>query len=151
MTTYAEQLSSYSSPISQIKTAPTATSPVAIQLVAAARASFRQWLEGMLFERNFRFINPIEINRYLEAHEELIPVLIETYHQLRGFFHSSISELWLEYDCDEEEIFEGLFMILKTPMSAEESLQALKQFDRTWWLNLEKQIRNSLTVIVRPL
>jgi len=52
---------------------------------------------------------------------------------------------------DPEEDFTGLSIVVKTPLKSELSLALLDKFDDEWWLDLEAEIRNTVTVIVRSV
>jgi len=97
------------------------------------------------------FINPDDIKRFLLNHDYLINTLFEVHNQIRRVFGANIIEICLEYDKDPEENFEGLFVTVKTNLFPEQSLDLLEKFDEEWWLTLDFQVRNKITVMVRPV
>jgi len=58
--------------------------------------------------------------------------------------------LYLELNRDYEEDFEGLFIVIKTNLSPEDSLNLLDRFDEEWWLDVNDDIGNILEIMVRP-
>lgn len=105
-----------------------------------------------LLERRYTFNNPIEAKGFLLRHDYLINLLFEAYEQIKRVFRESTVEVCLEYDRDPEEDFEGLFVIVRTNLPPEESLDLLDRFDEAWFLdNVSGEIGSLFTVTVRPI
>lgn len=104
-----------------------------------------------LLENLYTFSNSIDVKRFLLKNKCLINILFEAYKQIKRIFNQNIVEICLEYDRDPEEDFEGLFVIIKTNLSPEESLNLLERFDEEWFLdNVSEEIGSIFTVTVRP-
>ena len=104
-----------------------------------------------LLEHFYCFDNPDEIKRFLLIHDYLIDCLFKTYGKIKKIFGENAVELCLELNRDPEEDFEGLFIIIKTNLSPEKSLDLLDEFDEEYWLDISDEIGNILEVMVRPL
>lgn len=104
-----------------------------------------------LLEHSFTFNKPIEIKRFILAHNYLIEPLFEAYEQIKRVFQGQIIDLCLDYEKDPEEDFEGLFILVKTSLSPEASIDLLDIFDEEYWLAVDDKISNILEVMVRPL
>jgi len=97
----------------------------------------------------YSFINPEqEIISFILEHE-LLAVLLEASWEIRRVFGNDIV-LDLELHHDSEEDFEGLFIIIKTNLSSEDSLNLLHKLDEEWWLHADDDISNILEIMVRP-
>lgn len=108
--------------------------------------------EMALLKRIYHFTNPTEAGRFLLAHDELIPYLFEIDKQIKRVFGESIVDVCLEHASDPEEDYEGLFVIVKTNLSSEESLDLLDKFDFEWFLeNVSTEVGLMLTVGVEPV
>ncbi len=104
-----------------------------------------------LLENLYTFSNSIDVKRFMLKNECLINILFEAYKQIKRIFNQNIVEICLEYNRDPEEDFEGLFVIVKTNLSPEESLNLLERFDEEWFLdNVSEEIGSIFTVTVRP-
>lgn len=95
--------------------------------------------------------NYSEVTTFLNKHYSLIETLMEIPLQIERIFGKNIKELLLVLDRDPEEDFEGLTILVMTDRSPETSLDLLDKFDEEWWLDLDAEIRNKLTVMVRPI
>lgn len=103
-------------------------------------------------KRIYHFTNPAEAGRFLRAHDELIPYLLEADKHIKRVFGENIVDVCLEYASDPEEDYEGLFVIVKTNLSSEESLDLLDKFDEEWFLDeVSRQVGLMLTITVRPV
>jgi len=108
--------------------------------------------ERALLKRIYHFTNPAEAERFLLAHDELIPYLLEIDKQIKKVFGESIVDVCLEHASDPEEDYEGLFVIVKTNLSSEESLDLLDKFDFDWFLeNVGAEVGLMLTVGAEPV
>lgn len=100
----------------------------------------------------YTFKNPAEIRKFLWTHKDLIGTLLEAHKQIKRVFGENMIEVYLEYGRDPEEDFEGLFAVIKTNLSPEESLDLLDRFDEEWFLdNVSNEIGSIFTVTVRPI
>jgi len=105
-----------------------------------------------LLESIYTFSTSNDVKRFLLSHDFLIDALFEAYRQIKSLFGENVVEVSLEYDRDPEEDFEGLFVVVKTNLSPEESLDLLDKFDEKWFLdNVSGEIGSIFTVTVRPV
>lgn len=88
---------------------------------------------------------------FLDEHPDFIDVLVETYEHIRKIFDKNILEISLSLNEDPEEDFTGLSIVIRTPLKSEVSLALLDKFDDKWWLDLDAEIRNVVTVMVRSI
>ncbi len=89
---------------------------------------------------------------FIREHPYLIEILFEAHRQIKRVFQEHVVEVCLEYDRDPEEDFEGLFVIVNTNLSPEQSLDLLDKFDEEWFLdNVSGEIGSIFTVTVRPV
>jgi hypothetical protein len=99
--------------------------------------------------QSYRFINPeLEIINFIIEHN-LLAFLLEARWEIRRVFGNDIV-LEIELDPDPEEDFEGLFIIIRTSLSPEDSLDLLDRLDEEWWLDVDDNISNILEIMVRP-
>jgi len=89
------------------------------------------------------------IASFLNAHTDFDGVLIKTHAQISNIFDDSIVEIALSLNKDPEEDYEGLSITVKTTLETEQALALLDKFDEEWWLDLDSEIRNTVTVMVR--
>lgn len=103
---------------------------------------------GSLYQL-YRFVNPeLEIINFI-IENNLWGFLSEAPWEIRRVFSDDIVlELELHYDLEED--FKGLFIIIKTNLSPEGSLNLLDRLDEEWWLYVDDDISNILEIIVRP-
>jgi len=92
------------------------------------------------------FNNPIEVKTFLFSNDCLFDTLYEAHQQLRRIFGESVINIHLEILKDPDEMFEQLFVIVKTNRSPEESLSLLDKFDQEWWLDVDSDIRQNLEI-----
>jgi hypothetical protein len=76
----------------------------------------------------FYLKNRDEIVRYLSYHEKLIYPLFYAYTYIKEVFVLESKPI-LEVVGDQEENFEGIFIIIKTNLAPEKSLDLLEKFD----------------------
>lgn len=104
-----------------------------------------------LLEEKYVINDKLEIANFLDKHPKVIGVLVETYGQIKKIFDKNIVEISLSLNKDPEEEFTGLAIVIKTTLRSEDSLALLDKFDDEWWLDLDAEIRNTVTVIVRSV
>jgi len=101
------------------------------------------------WQTEFQMVNASEIDRFLHLNKDLLGILIEIPKQLRANV-PEIQQILLEYDRDNEENFEGLFVRVRTTAPPETALDSLSSFDHKWWLSLSADIRQRLTILIEP-
>ncbi len=120
------------------------------RVVKEASVVFKSKKEREPLEDIYTFENPPDVERFLRTHKYLIEILFEAGEQIRRIF-GEVVNLSLELHHDPEEDFEGLFIIIKTNLSPEESLDLLDKFDEEWWLDVDASISKKLEVTVEPI
>ena len=120
------------------------------RVIKEASVVFKSKKERELLEDIYTFENPTDVRRFLWTHKHLIEILFEAEEQIRKIF-GEVVNLSLELHHDPEEDFEGLFIIIKTSLSPEESLDLLDKFDEEWWLDVDASISKKLEVTVEPI
>ncbi|RZB28784.1 MAG: hypothetical protein AEth_01786 [Candidatus Argoarchaeum ethanivorans] len=90
-----------------------------------------------------------EVIQFINNHPWCLGILFEAPRHIFSIFGKNVF-LYLELNRDYEEDFEGLFIIIKTNSSPEESLNLLDRFDEEWWLDVDDDIGNILEIMVRP-
>ena len=105
----------------------------------------------LMLEDKYDIDNKSAVSSFLNENPTLINALIETHEQIRRIFDKNIAGISLLLNEDPEEDFTGLSIVVKTPLKSELSLALLDKFDDEWWLDLEAEIRNTVTVIVRSV
>lgn len=94
--------------------------------------------------------NAVDVKKFLWTHERLIDILSEAHRRIKKIF-GEVANLSLELHHDPEEDFEGLFIIIKTNLSPEESLDLLDKFDEEWWLDVDDEVRKILEVDIENI
>lgn len=102
-----------------------------------------------LLEDKYVLEHKSAITIFLNEHTNLDSALIETHAQIKRIFGKHIVEIILSLNKDAEEDYTGLSITVKTSLKTEEALTLLDKFDEEWWLDLEAEIRNTVTVMVR--
>jgi len=90
-----------------------------------------------------------EVIQFIKDHPFLLNTLLEAPRHILSIFGKDVL-LYLELNIDHEEDFEGLFIVIKTNLSPEESLNLLDRLDEAWWLDVDDDIGNILEITVRP-
>ncbi len=86
-----------------------------------------------VLNKKFVLVNTIEVNRFLNEHRQLIPILNEANREICSFFPSASVYLRLSKDYDSVDPFEELVAIIKSNLPAEETLQKFTKFEEEWW------------------
>lgn len=89
-----------------------------------------------------------EVMQFIKDHLFLLNTLLEAPRHILSIFGRDVL-LYLELNRDHEEDFEGLFIIIKTNLSPEDSLNLLDRLDEKWWLYVDDDISNILEIMVR--
>jgi len=100
-------------------------------------------------EEFYIFEDTKEIAVFVGAHIFLKDILLEAPKWIESIFGKSV-EMHLELHRDPEENFEGLFIVIKTNLSPEDSLNLLDRLDEEWWLHVDDDVSNILEIMVRP-
>jgi len=98
-------------------------------------------------QRCYFFTNSEETEKFLLKHDYLINYLLQICDQIKRIFEENL-EVDLEYGKDSEEVFEGLFVKIKTNLLPELSLELLRRFDQ-WWLDVDFKVRSVITIMTK--
>lgn len=101
-------------------------------------------------EKEYPFVNKEEIENYLIQHSSLLPVLQEAKEQILSVFGENI-KISLELHHDPEEGWDELFLVIRSPYSAEEALQLEKRLAEEWFLDRMESIQGRLNITEEPL
>lgn len=104
-----------------------------------------------LLEDKYVIDSKPEISTFLDENPELIGAMIEIYDQIRNIFDKNIIEIFLSLNKDLEEDYTGLSVVIRTTLKSGDSLALLDKFDDEYWLDLDSDIRNIVTVTVRSV
>ena len=103
-----------------------------------------------LLGRFYVFDNPIAVNSFLLKHDFLFNAIFEAYKHLNEIFGAGV-ETHLKIHNDPEEDFEALFIIVKSVLPSDQSLNLLDRFDEEWWLDVDDEIRKLIEVDVENM
>lgn len=86
-----------------------------------------------------------EILHFLEKYPFLVSLLFEACGEIEK--HFSYPLLYLAVTADPEELTtDQLVVSIATPLTPEEAVNALSQFDKTWWLKSLKRAQGKLCI-----
>jgi len=98
-----------------------------------------------LLELIYSFRNLREVQRFLETHKFLAPLLIEAYFEIGKYFPNP--RVFLEVDTDPEEANDQqLVAFIAINCAPNEALRKLKQFDEDWWLDALDRAQKKLSI-----
>lgn len=101
-------------------------------------------------ERRYDVQQPEEIAAFLATEPDITRVLLNAIEPLEQFFGESAQRiLTLEEDPEDVEPVPHLFVIIRSPRSNDEVVQALETFDSTWWFENAAFSGDRLTFDVR--
>jgi hypothetical protein len=86
-----------------------------------------------------------EIRRFIEERDYLFPIIKEAKGQILSVFGDYV-KLYLELYHDIEEGWEKLFIIIKSPYSAEKALELERILGKKWFLNKIKEAKGDLII-----
>jgi len=87
---------------------------------------------------------PGEVQDFLEKHPFLVPLVSDTYENIRKYF--SYSDVTLDLEIDPEDGTESLAAHVVTGLPVEDADAQLKEFDRQWWLNVLEKAKSDFYV-----
>jgi hypothetical protein len=86
-----------------------------------------------------------EIRRFIEERDYLFPIIKEAKGQILSVFGDYV-KLYLELYHDIEEGWEKLFIIIKSPYSAEKALELERILGKKWFLDKIKEAKGDLII-----
>jgi len=101
-------------------------------------------------ESLYIFKNPEEIKRFLLAHDYLIDYLFEAYEQIKKIFGENI-EVHLEYEIDQEEQWDELFIVIKSHYPPEKAIELERMLFDEWFVHIMDKFNNKLSFTEEPL
>ena len=87
----------------------------------------------------FTFKDVTEIKRFLSSNEHLIYPLFKAQMYIENIFSPNFKPI-LEVFGDPEETYEGLFIIIRTSLSPEQSIVLLENFQEKWGLEWNPEV-----------
>ncbi len=102
-----------------------------------------------LLEKNYNFENAQEIKPFLFSNADLLPILIEAPSYIYQVFGRV--PIYLELHSDPEEDWDELFIIIKTNLSAEESIKYEKELFDKWFCKIINKVGTRLNFTEEPL
>ncbi len=101
-------------------------------------------------ERFYAFERPADVRAFLEAQPNLVRVLSDAIEPLKQLFgESAHCTIEIESDPEDDEPLPHLYVLIRSPKSNDEVVQALDTFDSTWRLEHAKFSGDRLTFDVR--
>ena len=101
-------------------------------------------------ENIFEFNNSDDIKRFILKHRELLEILLNADNEIHKIFGSNV-RLQLELHTDPEEEWDELFIIIKSPYSAEKAIELEKKLFNEWFINIIDKVNNKLNFAEEPL
>src|SRR4051794_22363447 len=90
------------------------------------------------FEHDFHLRDAGSVLDFIETDPSLVGLLFEAREQIKSRFLEAVIFVEVENDPDTPAVYR-LLVSIGTTLNAEETLQALDQFDQEWWLkNLDR-------------
>jgi hypothetical protein len=85
-----------------------------------------------------------QVSGYLEAHREVIPVLVEAYGRIQSRFGSGTPVVLRVISEPGNRQSSELFALISTSFPVDQALEAMRRFDEEWWLNVPEQQTGAL-------
>jgi len=99
---------------------------------------------------NYVFVDKEKIIDFLFANSDLIPILLEAPKYIYEIFGQNVP-IDLELYSDPEEEWDELFIVIKSPYSAEKAIELEKKLFDEWFINIIDKINNRLNFTEEPL
>ncbi len=85
------------------------------------------------------------LSAFLAKNPHLVSILIDAYRHIKIFFPRS--NIFLEISAEPEEYgVEQATLSITTDLTPDDAIDMLTQFDRTWWLNAQRQVVGKLCI-----
>ncbi|MFC1716720.1 hypothetical protein ACFL6S_23835 [Candidatus Poribacteria bacterium] len=91
-----------------------------------------------------------KIQTFLEEHRHLLPILGEAEGKITSVFGKNV-KLRLELHSDPEEVWDELFIVIRSGYSATEALRLENKLAQEWFLDKMKDTKGRLNIIEEPL
>lgn len=101
-------------------------------------------------ESKYTFENPMDVKRFLLANKYLIEIIFEAHRQIKRMFGEEIT-LFLELHCDPEEGWDELFIVIKSPYSAEKAVEFERKLFDEWFIHRIQDTKGKLNFTEEPL
>jgi hypothetical protein len=99
---------------------------------------------------DYIFVDKEKILDFLFANSDLIPILLEAPKYIYEIFGQNVP-IYLELYSDPEEEWDELFIVIKSPYSAEEAIELEKKLFDEWFVNIIDKVNNRLNFTEKPL
>lgn len=100
-----------------------------------------------LIEVIYQVQNPSTVRAFLAAHPFLLPVVVEAYFAIQGYFEDTPVTLALDTD-PEDVTYQQLVLGIATSLTADEADPLLAAFDTGWWLHNLEQAQNRVCILL---
>jgi hypothetical protein len=101
-------------------------------------------------EEMYEFSDKERVRNFILQNKDLIRILKEAPEHIYKIFGKNI-KLYLELHSDPEENWDELFIIIKSPHSAEKAHELGRQLFREWFVKIIKRVGNRLNFSEEPL
>ncbi len=103
--------------------------------------------EDQQIKELYQLRNTEEVWRFLEVHQDLVPLLIEAHSHIRKYF--PIADLVLEYAPDPEIAGEEqLLVLIAFGQNVDQDHEALQRFNHDWWFDAGDQAFNDVCIML---
>jgi uncharacterized protein YuzE len=75
---------------------------------------------------------------FLEDYPHLEPILADAYEHLVKHFGTTLQQLELTFEVDEDTDEEYLLLLVKSSLDSRQALKVMDEFDDDWWLDVEE-------------
>lgn len=100
---------------------------------------------------NFVLINDTKIFEFLQSHDYLKDILIDSHQELERYFPNTDKILELITDPESEAKRERLFIYNTTELPVITAIRELKKFDRDWWFTRLCDAKGNLCITLEYL
>lgn len=119
--------------------------------VSVPQTDVRYRLQLHILERWYIFRGErAEILHFLEKHPFLVSLLFDACGEIEKYFSHPLLYLAVAID-PEESTTDQLVVSIAIPLTPEEAVNALNQFDKAWWLNSLKRAQGKLCITLESV
>jgi hypothetical protein len=101
-------------------------------------------------KKDYIFVEPERILKFLLANRDLILILQEVPEYIYGIFGPSVLN-YLELHSDPEEEWDELFIVIKSPYTAEKAVALERELFDEWFVHIMDKFSNKLNFTEEPL
>jgi len=101
-------------------------------------------------KKDYIFVEPERILKFLLANRDLLLILEEAPEYIYRIFGPSVLN-YLELHSDPEEGWDELFIVIKSPYTAEKAVALERELFDEWFINIIDKVGNRLNFTEEPL